>query len=586
MKGLRAAGQYFWLTLNLTVSTEAMVFGLIPVDPSPGENKYYITAKGSYKVGRKGCDIIITKDKGVSRVHAEIFVDEMTSANPPHTKTSNLSNKVRIKDCSKYGTFINKSLGSMEKVHEFPGKETVLTDGNLISFGTGNATYRFSFVPFIIWVYSLEPHQVTQSFQDKLSLIGADITYNFNQKCTHVLVDELTPLREELLDAIVAKKACVQISWVETVAEEKICTEIPSCSDHTPTLSVEDVSVKLADPGTRENCLDGYTFVLDSINSYKYRNQLKSLLELAGAKILSIEGFSSSSQGSKHEESSYVVCVIPGGSSYKIDCFNKLNAVSRVKEIDLIRAILTGILDRSILISPCVVVSSSCSTDETFVEDSEAEAEAEAEAVTSSVHVTAATHSEEVIEIVTPVPPPTTASAHSEEVINIVTPIPPTTTAPAAAVIDTVDNMDEQKDCALKINLSSFRGSSSTSSHVKNDRVSETEGENLDIIYSQNLIVRDMSASSTTRRTVNNEVVNFKRFRKRDTESGNSFNNLIPFSKYPYKESDNGNEEMTEFVKEEKRRKQMEAVADDLFNNERGRRRGVAGSIQGILTRR
>lgn len=89
-----------------------------------------------------GCDIIISKDKGVSRVHAEIFVDVMTSTIPLETQPSVSSCKVLIRDCSKYGTFINKSLGSMEKVHQFLNKETTLRDGDLISFGTGNATYR------------------------------------------------------------------------------------------------------------------------------------------------------------------------------------------------------------------------------------------------------------------------------------------------------------------------------------------------------------------------------------------------------------------------------------------------------------
>lgn len=57
-------------------------------------------------------------------------------------KPSNILSKVRIKDCSKYGTFLNRNLDSMEKVHEFPNKETMLKDGDLVSFGTGNATYR------------------------------------------------------------------------------------------------------------------------------------------------------------------------------------------------------------------------------------------------------------------------------------------------------------------------------------------------------------------------------------------------------------------------------------------------------------
>lgn len=55
------------------------------------------------------------------------------------------SSKIRIKDCSKYGTFITKPLGSQkEKVHEFPNKETTLDDEDLVSFGTCNVTYTYS----------------------------------------------------------------------------------------------------------------------------------------------------------------------------------------------------------------------------------------------------------------------------------------------------------------------------------------------------------------------------------------------------------------------------------------------------------
>lgn len=89
-----------------------------------------------------GCDVIVNKDKGVSRIHAEIVVDEMASVGSLQNKSSNISSKVRIRDCSKYGTFIIKNTGSKEKVHECPNKETSLKDGDLVSFGTGNATYR------------------------------------------------------------------------------------------------------------------------------------------------------------------------------------------------------------------------------------------------------------------------------------------------------------------------------------------------------------------------------------------------------------------------------------------------------------
>lgn len=86
--------------------------------------------------------MIITKDKGVSREHAEIVVQEMVSLYP-HQTTSSIASRVKIKDCSKYGTFLNKNLETMEKVHELPNKETVLKDGDLISFGTGIAQFRY-----------------------------------------------------------------------------------------------------------------------------------------------------------------------------------------------------------------------------------------------------------------------------------------------------------------------------------------------------------------------------------------------------------------------------------------------------------
>ncbi|KAL5574083.1 hypothetical protein UlMin_023680 [Ulmus minor] len=531
-----------------------MVWGLFPLDPVSGESKYYIFATGSYKVGRKGCDIIITKDKGVSRVHAEVLVDVMTLTQK--TRSSSLSCNVRIKDCSKYGTFINKNLGSMEKVHEFPNKETSLTDGNLISFGTGNATYRFCFVPIVFWVYSLEPFQTNLPLQDKLSSIGARVTNDFSQECTHVLVDDFIPLKEDLLEAIVEKKACVVSSWVESVAEEKIRTEIPSCSSHTPTIMVEGVSVKLADQITRESCLKGYTFVLESTNSYKFRDRLQSLLEASGAKTRLVEGLSSSSQVSDHGENNYIVCVIPGGSADKFGRFNKLSSVSRVNEIDLLSAVLAGNLDRSIFISPCVVVSTSCSTDETIVADSEEEAE-----TATSTRETAALHSEEVNETVKKLDNHATSSfvlgfrpssSHTEE------------------VVETVIQLESSTDNAATNYIPS-----------KRERDGETESGNLDIIYTQELIVRNLTKPSTAK----NEVLDFKCFRKRNTQSGNSLNSLVPFSKYPYKESDCQSEEVAGSIKEEKRRKQMEAVAEDLFNHEKGRRRGVAGSLPGLLSR-
>uniref|UniRef100_A0A2P2KGU4 Nibrin n=1 Tax=Rhizophora mucronata TaxID=61149 RepID=A0A2P2KGU4_RHIMU len=273
---------------------------------------------------------------------------------------------------------------------------------------------------------------------------------------------------------------------------------------------------------------------------YKFGNKLQCLLELAGAKIVAIEEFCLGSQGLDHGEINQMVCVIPTGSADKFAHVGKLSLLSRVNEVDLLCAVLSGHLDSSKLISPCVLVSSSCSTDETVVEDSDVEME-----TATSVNATANNCS-------TVVP----ARLNKEEISMVCLPV----SSDNSQTVHSVNNNDGMRR--------------------KAEKVDEIETRNCDVLYSQYLI-----SSSAFGSAANNELLNFKSFRKRNIQSGNSFNNLIPFSKYPYKESDHGNDEMIESMKEEKKRKQMEAIAEDLFNSEKSRRRRMAGSLQRLLSR-
>lgn len=70
---------------------------------------------------------------------------------------------------------------------------------------------------------------------------------------------------------------------------------------------------------------------------------------------------------------------------------------------------------------------------------------------------------------------------------------------------------EEPDNHAAITDVENFRHSSGES--IKRDRVAECESENVDIIYSQYLIVRDVSQSIVTG-TANNDVPNFKCFRK------------------------------------------------------------------------
>lgn len=557
-----------------------MVWGLFPVDPLSGEDSYYIFAKGTYKVGRKGCDVIVKKDKGVSRIHAEIIVDSMISLDPQWNKSSNVSSNVRIRDCSKYGTFINKDLGSKEKLHEFPNKETTLKDGDLVSFGTGNATYRFGFVPLIFFVYRSEPFQMNHSLQDKISSIGASVTRAWSSECTHVLVDQFMLVKEDLVDIFLAKKPLVLNDWIEFVAEKNIRNEIPSCNDYVPTLTCGGVSVKVGDSISRENCLKGCTFLLEPAHKYNFGDRLQSLLEASGAKVDSIDGLSSRSQGLEGGENNRVVHVIPARSADKFDSFHNRRSVSSVKEMNLISAVISGHLDPSTIISPPVLVSSSCSTDETVVADSDAEVE-----TATSSHANSAAHTKEVFKYDSKGEISVVADSDAE--------VETATSIHTNATVRTAEDIKYDSKGEISIGQAANASETGHMTHfrqrndgvtTRRDKVDESESGNPDVLYSQDLIVRDINLLTSFSST-KNRIVNFKCFRKAKTQSGNSFNNLIPFAKYPYKESDNGSDEVMQSVKEEKKRKQMEAIAEDLFNNEKGRRRGVAGSLAGLLTR-
>nr|GMC62491.1 nijmegen breakage syndrome 1 protein [Ipomoea batatas] len=108
-----------------------------------------------------------------------------------------------------------KNLTSKEKVHECPNKEAMLKDGDLVSFGTGTATYRFSFVPLVFFICSSDNSIASRLLVKSISSIGAGVTRKWSSFCSHVLVEDNIPLKEGLVDAIVARKPFVQFSWVE-----------------------------------------------------------------------------------------------------------------------------------------------------------------------------------------------------------------------------------------------------------------------------------------------------------------------------------------------------------------------------------
>ncbi|XP_057809293.1 nibrin homolog isoform X2 [Salvia miltiorrhiza] len=554
-----------------------MVWGLFPVDPLPGENEYYIFRKGTYKAGRKGCDVIINKDKGVSRVHAEIIVNEMVHMDHLENRNSNNNSEVQIRDCSKYGTFINRYRGTKEKVHEFPNKEATLEDGDVVAFGTGNARYRFSYVPLVLCAPSSKPSEMNQ-LQTKMSMIGASVTQAWTSRCTHMVIDDFTPINDEIINSIVARKPLVRLCWIELIAGKTFCTEIPSSLSHAPTLLLEGASLKVADPQSREQCLKGYTFMLDSTHKYKFKEKLRLLLDAGGANVVYVETSDQCSQNTRDN----LVCVMPAGMTSSSGNFKRFNALPTVNEMELISAVVSGHLDPSVMASAPVLVTSSCSTDETVVADSDVETETATSVRTSAaVNLLSSAEDECETKIGIHETEPLEKDCKAESFVHVIESTEHDSVAnqEAGATEHGSQGFLPPKPETLKHDSPYWCATSRDRDKgimTRKDEGHLSDSENPNIIFSQSLIVRESNSTQFDHSSRNGPVANFKRFRKMSAPSGNSFSNLIPFSQYPYKDSDFGNEDVAESIKEEKKRKQMEAIADDLFNNEKGKRRASA----------
>ena len=70
----------------------------------------------------------------------EIAIEKIVAWDP-HSGAPASPSYVRVVDRSKYGTFVNKVHGTQgSRLHK--DEDVMLTDGDTLTFGTGNATFR------------------------------------------------------------------------------------------------------------------------------------------------------------------------------------------------------------------------------------------------------------------------------------------------------------------------------------------------------------------------------------------------------------------------------------------------------------
>ncbi|KAL5230321.1 hypothetical protein ABZP36_029097 [Zizania latifolia] len=557
-----------------------MVWALTPVDTVRGAQKCYIFAAGTYKVGRKDCDVIVQTDTSISRVHAEIAVEKMVAWDP-HSGAPASPSYVRVVDRSKYGTFVNKVKGTQgSRLHK--DEDVMLTDGDTVTFGTGSATFRLSFVSIVVFFHGRKSARISPSLQAVMASIGAYATRKWSNECTHVLADESCSLTPELVDAVLVKQQIVLGDWFKVMAEKSIHTEIPSCTQYIPKMTLDGMEIKMVETKLTENCLTGYTFILGSLEKYKFGDKLHALLESTGAKYLHIDEFCANSQDSGAGENDKEILVVPAKSPLEFSKIRALFPLSKITDIKLFAAILSGHLEATAVEPPAYIVASSNSTDETIVVDSDVEID-----TATSDHIIASSKSQHHIEHI------------SDDKKDIIV----TSNKDAANLMKTTANIHLRNDLEKNEKAKPMEDANiiektitcgfnvegedaGVITKVPKKETLDSRDETCHVIYRQDLVVKSV-LQSVHAMPIEIGGSNFKRFRKRETMSGNSFKDLIPYSREPYRESDYERGTVTDFMREEKKRRQMEAVAEDLFNNLKSKKKAAVGSsIHTILTGR
>ncbi|XP_052134039.1 nibrin homolog [Oryza glaberrima] len=559
-----------------------MVWALTPVDTVRGAQRCYIFAAGTYKVGRKDCDVIVQTDTSISRVHAEIVVEKMVAWDPQSGAPANPS-YVRVVDCSKYGTFFNKVQGTQgSRLHK--DEDAMLADGDTVTFGTGNATFRLSFVPIVAFFHGKKSGRISPSLQAVMTSIGAYATRKWSDECTHVLVDESCSLTPELLDAVLAKKQIVLGDWFKVMAEKNIHTEMPSSTQYIPKLTLDGMEIQVVEIKLIESCLAGYTFILGSSEKYKFGDKLHALLESTGANYLHVDEFCANSQDSGAGENDKEILLVPAKSPLEFSKIRGLFPLSKITDVKLFAAILSGHLEATAIEPPAYIVASSNSTDETIVVDSDVEID-----TATSDHTVAASKSEHHIEHISDDKKEVVAISE-EDAVNLVE-------AKTSINLHSDQEKDEivkpmEEDVKVIEKTATMRGFKvegediPVMTKVPKDETLDSRDETCHVIYTQNLVVKSILQSARAE-SIETGGINFKRFRKRGAVSGNSFKDLIPYSREPYRESDYERGTVTDFMREEKKRRQMEAIAEDLFNNAKPKKKAAAGSsIHTMLTGR
>ncbi|XP_045081936.1 nibrin-like isoform X1 [Coregonus clupeaformis] len=130
-----------------------------------GAVTHYLLPGKEYVVGRKNCEVILPNDQSISRAHAHLTATDQT---------------LTLKDCSKYGTFVNEERLSGDTPRS-------LTAGDRVTFGVFHSKFSVQQVTVVV-CSSCVDNEGKISLSQALQPLGGRLANTWTQDCTHLVM--------------------------------------------------------------------------------------------------------------------------------------------------------------------------------------------------------------------------------------------------------------------------------------------------------------------------------------------------------------------------------------------------------------
>eukprot|EP00047_Mylnosiga_fluctuans_P019463 m.82762 g.82762 ORF g.82762 m.82762 type:complete len:930 (-) comp8135_c0_seq1:20-2809(-) len=199
---------------------------LLSSNGKPFEKAWLLTrdAKGTqssrvYTINRKpDCDIPLSAENSVSRVHAqlEVFLAEVTT--PPRLKLTDVG--------SKFGTFVNGERLALNSPRE-------LQDGDRIKLGVAASEFTVKEESLVFCASNLDAAG-KEAAASLVKTLGGHLVQDWNADVTHLIMEKMN-VTAKLILALSCARPIITLEWLRTaVARPSIDTPLPGCVGYTP----------------------------------------------------------------------------------------------------------------------------------------------------------------------------------------------------------------------------------------------------------------------------------------------------------------------------------------------------------------